>query len=678
MDKDFIIRVLMQYLGREQAEAAYADILRLKEAIGAQIAVTGDNMTASERDAVVTRGAVAAKREMTAAEKELAEWRANQPAPKITVMGRDIDDVKEEAQAQATVTAAMEAQATQAPVSAAAAAQYESEIKRLSAEQAALEAVLRGETAATDADAVAKGAAATATVTDTVAKETHAAATAEDTAAQEANNAAAMDATQIGRRLVSLADEMMRGQRGAMMATGGAFLKNMGVGLLPMIGAIAAFTAGNALWKYFHEADQEAEKLNEHIASLAAKIWGDLIESESAATEEAYRFYLQLVNTYDEANKIQDPLSAQLKLIEEQTQAQQKLIDLQEKQALAALKSQHLPPEQEKVQEALLRQQFGDVKGALDISGEQRKLDAQKERLKNDQDQEQKRFEAAQKSDSALATAKQQQDQLKDQQSTAKTFFDEAFKNAGLSLGITPQQFAKLSPTDLVKTVKDTLASQIAEAQAGLKNAQSVPFSSSPEMEAGREESIAVAQQKINDLLAKQKAISDAEDALSQVSKKLADQSKTVDELEQAQQNAAKAYDDLEAEIKQLTEETKEAQNALMIHRETFGQEVVSPAATAVETTAQDIARRIESGGAVTPQQRAFLTQWASQVAGHQVELSKAIAMAEAGAKNVGAFMTQVGRLAAAIGTLNINQIHELEVKVAQIEAQLNNQNGLH
>jgi hypothetical protein len=233
---DLVFQILTKYLGHDQAEAAYKDIVRLKVAIAAQIDATDQNISATQRDAAATAGALAIKREMTMQEKALAQARLEfeqLPPPKVfgMVAGADLPEQQIE-----QTTAAMEEQSAQATVSAENAALYEAEIARLTQEQAALEAAILG---TSEANQVATAATAEATV----AKEAHAAATADDTAATNANNAAAADSAFMGRKLVSLFDELSRGQRGALMGTFGSLLKTFGVGIPGMIAGMAALTA---------------------------------------------------------------------------------------------------------------------------------------------------------------------------------------------------------------------------------------------------------------------------------------------------------------------------------------------------------------------------------------------------------------------------------------------------
>ena len=101
--------------------------------------------------------------------------------------------------------------------------------------------------------------------------------------------------------------------------------------------------------------------------------------------------------------------------------------------------------------------------------------------------------------------------------------------------------------------------------------------------------------------------------------------------------------------------------------------EVQADAAKALllDKTAADA---VSTGHPVSPTAAQQLIRDASAIAGHTVNLQDAVAIIEAGAHNINAFMAQLGRLTTAFGQFDASKFSDLQRKIETLEAQLHGQ----
>lgn len=511
---------------------------------------------------------------------------------------------------------------------------------------AALDAALSSETALRVAETMETRAAAAAKL--------------EDAAAADINTAAMDRQAFAGRKMVSLFDEMSRGQRGAMVATFGSLLKETGAGLGVLAGTIALFAAGNALWNYFRKADEEAKKLHEDMIKLSAQIWLEQEQTSEVADTAAQDYFDSLNKITNGLKNVEAADSDELKILNARVAAQKDLLQLSEKLELAALKRQKLPSEQEAIAEDAIRRRYGDMTTAADLAQEQRAIDLKRSAYaKAVQTEPDLYFKSVEAENAAKAVAKAKGVPTNAEISDAEKRYQDALKASGKTQpeldAALPRERQAMEQTK--KALNDWLTKM-------------GPNANLPEF-AGMRSSLQSAAKSAQQAYELDNAVTLAQQHFLDLSKKLKEHEDQLKALNKAADAAKDAYQKNEEAIQKYNEAIKTDTEVHRIHEGTSKTEAAGKAASGATTTAEEIARFIEGGGKPSSQQAAFLQNWASEVAGQQVSLNTAIQMAEAGARNTNAFMTQVQRLAASLTSLDFSQIQHLADIVTELQQKM-------
>ncbi len=326
---DLIFRILTQYLGQEQAAKAAADIDKMNAAAGK----TAGAMTA----ATATTGGLATA------------------VPNLDARVEAFT-VKTEAEYLAILKAA-EALRANITLRQAAGLEVTNETQRL----AALDATLSTEAALRIAETTETKAAIAALYQ-------HAAAT-------EVDTAAGMESAVVGRKMVSLFDEMSRGQRGQMVSTLGSLMKNMGVGLPGMLAMLAAFAAINILVTEFRKhlkgSKKDTEELNRALAEVERQlgefdmsVWKAQREGIDQAKTAAENFEAAIHHDKSALDDLKDAQQSQLTILRAEAKARADILKAQEESDLAAAGG-------DRVKEAEVRGRYARITAANEQEGEQ-------------------------------------------------------------------------------------------------------------------------------------------------------------------------------------------------------------------------------------------------------------------------------------------------------------------
>lgn len=415
---DLIYRILVDVVGTEKAEQITAKINEQKAAMTSAVSATGE-MTAATGGLATAIPDLSAKTDQFVIETE-SEYRA-------------IVRAADALQRNITIRKAANLEITE-------------QTERL----AALDAALSTESALRVAERMEIRAA-------TLAKT-------EDTAATIANTSANESQVLMGRKLVSLFDEISRGQRGAMVSTIGSFLKDTGAGLAAMGGGIAAFAGINLLWNYFRKADEALNKLREDQAALDTSVWDSEREGAEKAKTAADEYAQTLQDIAADTDKLKQNEDLRLAVLNATVTAQNKILAAEEKAAIAAAGS-------DQVKIALVRQQYQDAQSAQALRAEQVRVYLQEQNLK---EQQTAAADAKKKSDAAntayqaalteppeVARAKERLKELEGNQGTReKDLMAAVIQSAGLTGVKLPE-----GQTDL-----EAASHRLAKMQAAIKN----------------------------------------------------------------------------------------------------------------------------------------------------------------------------------------------------------------
>jgi hypothetical protein len=144
-------------------------------------------------------------------------------------------------------------------------------------------------------------------------------------------------------------------------------------------------------------------------------------------------------------------------------------------------------------------------------------------------------------------------------------------------------------------------------------------------------------------------------------------------DLELSRKEVQKNKDEVVALQEQI--KTKSAENA--IKNSGAQQDLGESKASAELSTDRGIADKIISGAQTSAVDQRRLIEAASAIAGHTVNLSTAVQIIENGAKNIGTFMAQVGRLATVFSHINPDDLQrQIDALQSQIKGARNHTSG--